>query len=77
MCFEDLLKFVKVSIALALRGGEYGEIAPKKQMDMLQEAEVYTMPLRRMAGDATSTSVMRFGLSPPMAAQASQLGWTP
>ena len=57
MCFEDLLKFVKVSIVLALRGGEYGEIAPEKQMDMLQEAEVYTMPLRRMAGDAGNAEV--------------------
>jgi len=51
-CQEHLRKFLKLVIALAMRGGMSKEIEPSQQMKMLQEAEVYSLPLQ-MASDAT------------------------
>lgn len=53
-CREYLRKFLKLAIALAMSGGMSREIEPSQQMKMLQEAEVYSLPLQ-MSSDATKT----------------------
>ena len=49
-CREYLVEFIRLSIAVALTGGESEDLEPERQMNLLHEAEVYSLPLQ-MAGN--------------------------